>query len=189
MRHRGRKYIIGAASAAGVLAFAIAPAAGAATSTTPTLSPNLAKCKGTLVVQLTTADMGIPPANGVQKGTVRCKKGLGKGREVVTYRTNLTTGNLTGTFSITFKKKIHVAGSKKKKKVGKATGKILLIPQEGTLGGTGGLYSAFGAVGYAGTLKFKGVGTGIFNGVKGIGSLVESSQDGMTFKVVEKVIH
>lgn len=187
MRHRGRKHTIGAASVAGVLAIAITPAAGAAIST-PTLSPNLVKCKGTLVVQLTAADMGIPPDNGVQKGTVRCKKGLGKGKEVLNYKTHLTSGNITGTFSIKFKKKIHIAGVTKKVKVGTAKGKFLLIPQEGTLGGTGNLYSAFGAVGFAGTLKFKG-GTGIFTGLKGTGSLVESSQDGITFKVVEKIIH
>jgi hypothetical protein len=188
MRHRGRKYIIGAASAAGVLACAIAPAAGAATSTTPTLSPNLAKCKGTMATQLTAADAGIPPLNGVQKGIVRCKKGLGKGREVLNYKTNLTSGNLTGTFTIRFHKKIHVAGVTKKVKVGTAQGKFVLIPQEGTLGGTGGLYSAFGAAGNAGTLKFTG-GTGIFKDLKGTGSLVESSEDGITFKVVDKVVH
>jgi hypothetical protein len=152
------------------------------------LSPNLAKCRGTLVTQLTAADMGIPPATGVQKGTVRCKKGLGKAREVVNYKTNLTTGNLTGTFTLKFHKRIYVAGVKKKVKVGTADGKFVLIPQEGTLGGTGSLYSAFGAVGYAGTLKFKD-GTGIFNGMKGTGSFVESSEDGITFTVVEKVIH
>jgi hypothetical protein len=176
MRHRGRKSIIGAASAAGVLACAIAPAAGAVTSTTPKLSPNLVKCKGTLVVQIPAADMGIPPANGVQKGVVFCKKGLGKGHELLKYKTNLTTGNLSGTFSIKFKK-------------GTLEGKFLMIPQEGTLGG-GGLYSpsTFGAVGYAGTLKFKS-GTKLFKGLTGTGSLVESSEDGITFKVVEKVIH
>lgn len=186
MRHRGRKYTIGAASVAGVLAIAITPAAGAAT--TPTLSPNLAKCKGTLVTQLTAADAGIPPLNGVQKGTVSCKKGLGKGNEVLNYKTNLTTGNLTGTFTIKFHKKIHVAGVKKKVKVGTAKGKFVLVPQEGTLGGTGGLYSAFGATGNAGTLKFKG-GTGIFKGLKGTGSFAEKSEDGITFTVIEKIIH
>jgi hypothetical protein len=188
MRHLGRKHIIGAASAAGVFACAIVPAAGAATSTTPTLSPNLAACKGTLITQLTAADAGIPPLNGVQKGTVRCKKNLGKAVEVLNYKTNLTSGNLAGTFTLKFHKKIHVAGVKKKIKVGTAKGKFVLIPQEGTLGGTGSLYSAFGAVGYAGTLKFKG-GTGIFKGLKGTGVLVESSQDGITFIVHEKVIH
>ena len=161
MRHRGRKFIIGAASAAGVLTFTITPAAGAATSTTPTLSTHLIKCKGTLVTQLTPADMGIPPANGEQKGIIHCLKGLGKGHELLKYKTNLTTGNLTGTFSIKFKK--------------------------GTLSGTGSLYSAFGAAGYAGTLKFKS-GMRHFKGVKGTGSLVESSQDGITFKAVEKVL-
>jgi hypothetical protein len=45
----------------------------------------------------------------------------------------------------------------------------------------------FGAVGYAGTLKFKS-GTGIFVGVKGTGSLVDSSSDGINFKVVEKIV-
>jgi hypothetical protein len=187
MRHRGRKYTLGAASVAGVLAIAITPAAGAAT-TTPTLSPNLAKCKGTLVVQLTAADAGIPPDNGVEKGTVSCKKGLGKGKEVLNYKTNLNTGNITGTFSIKFHKKIQIAGSTKKVNVGTAKGKFKLIPQEGTLGGTGSQYSAFGAVGNAGTLKFKD-GTGIFTGLKGTGSLVEKSQDGITFTVVEKIIH
>jgi len=174
MRHRGRKFIIGAASAAGVLTFTITPAAGAATSTTPTLSTHLIKCKGTLVTQLTPADMGIPPANGEQKGIIHCLKGLGKGHELLKYKTNLTTGNLTGTFSIKFKK-------------GMVKGKFLLIPQEGTLSGTGSLYSAFGAAGYAGTLKFKS-GMRHFKGVKGTGSLVESSQDGITFKAVEKVL-
>jgi hypothetical protein len=188
MRHRGRKHIIGAASAAGVLACAIAPAAGAATSTPPSLSPDLATCKGTLVTQLTAADAGIPPLNGVQKGTVRCGKHLGKAREVLNYKTSLTSGNLTGTFTIKFHKKIHVAGVKKKVKVGTADGKFVLIPQEGTLGGTGGLYSAFGATGNAGTLKFKD-GTGIFSGLTGTGSFAEKSEDGITFTVVEKIIH
>lgn len=188
MRHRGRKYIIGAASATGVLAFAIAPAAGAATSTTPQLSPDLATCKGTLVTQLTAADAGIPPLDGVQKGIVSCKKGLGKAHEVLNYKTNATTGNLTGTFTIKFHKRIHVASVKKKVKIGTAKGKFVLIPQEGTLGGTGGLYSAFGAVGNAGTLKFKD-GTGIFKGQTGTGSFAEKSQDGITFQVVEKIIH
>lgn len=176
MRHRGRKYTIGAASAAGVIALAIAPGAGAAGST-PKLSPNLVKCTGTLVVHLTPADLGLPPANGVEKGTVQCKKGLGKGKQVDKFKTNMTTGNVTGTFVIKFKKTI-----------GAAKGVFKLVPQEGTLGG--GLYSpsTFGAVGYAGTLKFNS-GSGIFNGLKGTGSFAEGSQDGITYKVVEKIIH
>jgi hypothetical protein len=173
MRRRGCTSIVGAASAAGVLAFAITPAAGAATST-PKLSPNLVKCTGTLVTQLTAADMGLPPANGTQKGTVHCKKGLGKGREKTTFKTNVISGNETGTFVIKFKK-------------GTEKGKFTLLPQEGSLSGTGNLYSAFGTTGFAGTLKFKS-GTGIFKGLKGTGSLVESSEDGITFKIVEKVL-
>ena len=174
MRRRCRTSIVGAASAAGVLALAIAPAAGAASSTTPKLSPNLVKCTGTLVTQLTAADMGLPPANGTQKGTVHCKKGLGKGQEKTTFKTNVISGNETGTFVIKYKK-------------GTEKGKFTLLPQEGSLTGTGSMYSAFGTAGFAGTLKFKS-GTGIFKGLKGTGSLVESSEDGINFKIVEKVL-
>jgi hypothetical protein len=175
MRHRGRKYIIGAASAVGLLALAIAPGAGAASSTTPTLSPNLVKCTGNLAVQLTPADMGLPPANGKETGTVHCKKGLGKGHQVNTFKTNMTSGDVTGTFVIKFKK-------------GTEKGTFTLVPQEGTLGG-GGLYSpaTFGATGYAGTLKFKS-GTRFFTGVTGTGSFVEGSPDGINYKVVEKIV-
>lgn len=177
MRRRGRTYIVGAASAAGVLAFAITPAAGVAASATPKLGPHLVRCKGTLTTKLTPADLGLPPANGTQKGVVRCKKHLGKGHEKTTFKTNAVSGDVTGTFVIKFKKK-----------VGKVTGKFKLIPQEGSLG-NGNPYAPgmFGAVNYAGTLKKVTWGKGKFVGVKGTGSVVESSLDGITFKVVEKI--
>lgn len=174
MRRRGRTYILGAASAAGVLAFAITPAAGVAASTTP----KLAKCKGTLTTQLTSTDTGgLPPTSGKQKGTVRCKRHLGKGHEKTTFKTDPVSGYVNGTFVIKFKKK-----------VGTVKGKFTLIPQEGSFG-SGDPYAPtmFGSVGYAGTLKAKWGNKSKFPGLKGKGTVIESSPDSIHFKVVEKI--
>ena len=172
MRHRGRTYLVGVASAAGVLAFAIAPAAGVAKSTSPS-NANLIKCEASLTLQVPGGQDGVLPGQtpGKQLGAIHCSKGIGGGLEEFSYKVNQASGNEVGSFVAFFKNAT-------------IKGKFNLVPQEGSFGN--GTTSTFGFSAFAGTVKQLS-GTGVWASAKGTGTATCSAQDGLHFKCVEKL--
>ena len=174
MRHRGRKYIIGAASAAGVLACAISPAAGTAKSHISS-TPKLIKCTASLTLQIPASLDTVLPGQtpGKELGPVHCAKGMGSGFEQFSYKIPVS-GDQVGTFRAVLN---H----------GTIKGKFDLTPLESSLGG-GPAYSpsTFGATTFVGPLK-RLSGTGVWASVKGAGTASCKSQDGLHFKCVEKL--
>jgi len=174
MRRRGRKYIVGVASAAGVLALAIAPAAGVA-KTKKSSAPALVKCTANLTLQIpANTDVVLPGQTpGKELGRIKCGKQMGSGFEQFSYKIPVS-GDEVGSFVAVLNK-------------GTVKGKFDLTPQESSLGG-GGLYSpaTFGAVTFEGPVKHLS-GTGDFAGAKGAGAANCKSPDGLHFKCVERI--
>jgi hypothetical protein len=172
MRHHGRKYILGVVSAVGVIAFAIAPAAGVAKSKKPSAKPSLVKCTAMLTLQIPANQDQVLPGQtpGQQSGSIRCAKGIGGGLEAFSYKIP-TSGDEVGSFVAFFKN-------------GTIKGKFDLVPQEGSFGN--GSSATFGASAFEGTVKHLS-GTGVWAAAKGAGTAKCSSQDGLHFTCVEKL--
>ena len=170
MRRRGRTYLVGAASAASVLALVIAPAAGAAK---PKSNPNLVSCRASLTVQVPAGNDQVLPnqSPGKQWGAIHCGKGVGSGLEEFSYKIPVS-GEEVGTFVAYF---------------GGATikGKLALLPQEGSLLPAGN--ATFGFASFAGGLTHMSATGGLASSASGPGSATCVAQDGVHFKCSEKL--
>jgi hypothetical protein len=172
MRRRGRKSIIGVASAAGVLAIAIAPAAGVAKSNKPTSNPNLIRCTAKLTSAVPAGQDQVFPNQtpGEQWGWIHCGKGVGTGLEEIAYKIPVS-GDEVGTFVAYFKG-------------GTIQGKLDLAPQEGSFSPNGST-ATFGFASFAGALKHMS-GTGaLASAATGTGTATCVANDGVHFKCVE----
>lgn len=173
MRRRGRTYIVGAVSAAGALAFAIAPAAGVAKSKKPVSNPNLVKCIASLTLQVPASqDLVLPGQTpGKQWGAIHCAKGVGGGLEELSYKVNQASGDEVGAFVAYFKNAT-------------IKGKFKFLPQEGSFGN--GTSATFGFSAFAGTLTHMSATGALASAAAGPGVATCISQDGLHYKCVEK---
>jgi hypothetical protein len=177
MRRRGRKYLVGAAAAVGVIALAITPAAGVAKPRQPKLGKNLVSCvaKVSIAVPEGAASQGqvFPDQTpGQQWGSVHCGKGIGAGLEELSYKIPVS-GDEVGTFVAYF---------------GGATikGKFDLAPQTGTLLGSGPT-GLFGYSAFAGPLTHMSATGALTSTTTGSGLASCIAEDGVHFKCVEKL--
>jgi hypothetical protein len=163
--------IVGTATAASGLALSVVPMAGAKSGVPK--GATVVKCKDSVTTQIPAGtDQELPSApQGTQWGSSSCKK-LGNGIEKTTYTLGQFSGNFIGKFKVYLN-------------AGTVTGKFKLLPQEGSLGN---VYSpTFGFASYAGNAKVVS-GTGAWTGIKGKGTDLCMSKDGLHYTCFLKLI-